>query len=130
MSSCGCSATPCSCVDTSCDPAPQDPSCFRTLCDGNRANNVWVEGADAEGNSGICLLDTMELDQIIGVIQRDPQARIDLLKVTTNEYLQNLANTLPPLPTTNEGDDLQKQVNQNTVTPFYTIFKGQIPFNQ
>lgn len=135
MSSCGCTPNPCSCVDTTCagvespcgEPLPEP--CARTLCDGQRANNVWVEGADAEGNGGICLLDTMELDQIIHSLQRDPQAKVDLLTVTHNEYLRNLANTTPLLPQGNEGDTLQKEMNQNTI-PFYSIFRGQPPFAQ
>lgn len=138
MSSCGCSSSPCSCTDTTCagvespcgETENQGPACFRSLCDGQRANNVWVEGSvDENGEGGICLLDTMELDQIINSIQRDPQARVDLLSVTTNEYLHNLARTIPQLPGVNEGDELQKEMNQNTI-PFYSIFRGQPPFAQ
>lgn len=135
--SCGCSATPCSCVDTTCaavdspcDTPAQDPNCFRSLCTGPRAGNVWVEGdVGPDGTGGICLLDTMELPQIINSIQRDDQARSDLLKITDNEYLLNLAHTLPPLPKVNEGDVLQKEMNQNSI-PFYSIFRGQPPFAQ
>lgn len=132
MSNCGCNVTPCTCASTPdpfcVDGQAQDPSHFRTLCDGERLNNVWVEGA-TESVIGICMLDTLEEHQIVHIIQRDPQARIDLAKVTTNSYLLNLLERVPMLPSGNEGDQLQKEVNQNTVSPFYTQFRGQIPWN-
>jgi hypothetical protein len=95
----------------------------------DRKNNVWVEGADADGNNGICLLDTIEEPQLIDVLQRDPLARTDLKRVTSNVYLQNLADTLPMLPTDYEGDTLQREQNQGTLT-LYTVFRGIPPFNQ
>ena len=136
MSNCGCNATPCACAPTP-DPScvvdgmaqnAQDPTHFHTLCDGERINNVWVEGG-TETVIGICMLDTLEECQIINIIQRDPQARIDLAKVTTNPYLLNMLERIPMLPGVNEGDELQKEVNQNTVSPFYSQFRGQIPWN-
>lgn len=136
MSNCGCNVTPCACAPTP-DPScvvdgmaqnAQDPAHFHTLCDGERINNVWVEGGTATV-IGICMLDTLEEHQIINIIQRDPQARIDLAKVTTNPYLLNMLERIPMLPGVNEGDELQKEVNQNTVSPFYSQFRGQIPWN-
>lgn len=139
--SCGCNHTPCSCANTcnqtpctcgTCpnvcaepDPCPSIP----TLCDGDRRCNVWVEGADADGQGGICLLDTMEEHQVVNSLQRSQRAKDDLLRVTSNEYLRNLATTLPLLPTYNEGDQLQKESAQNTI-PFYSLFRGQPPFAQ
>jgi hypothetical protein len=90
---------------------------------------VWVEGADANGNGGICLLDTIKEDQFINVIQRDPVARVDLQKVTSNEYLRNLVESTPMLSTTVEGDELQKDINKDTLA-LYTVFRGVPPFNQ
>ena len=122
--SCGCNQDPCVCPSEEEAPAP-----LPTLCDGDRVNNVWVEGADENGVGGICLLDTMEECQVIYSIERDPTARADLLRVTTNEYLINLANTVPTLSTEVEGDKLQTEGNQGTI-PFYTLFRGQPPFAQ
>ena len=142
--SCGCNQTPCSCnsgvsVTPICNLtpctcggcAPQlDCPAIGTLCDLDRNCNVWVEGYDAsKGVPGICLLDTMDECQVINSLQRSQKAKDDLLRVTSNEYLRNLANTLPLLPTGNEGDTLQKEVNQNSI-PFYSIFRGQPPFAQ
>ena len=104
-----------------------------TLCNRDRKNNVWVEGADENGEGGICLLDTIDQSQLVYVLQRDPKAREDLRRVTDDVSLINLADTVPELPKTNEGDDLQKEVNANDKAgsiPFYSIFRGQPPFAQ
>jgi hypothetical protein len=71
----------------------------------------------------------MEECQVINSLQRSQRAKDDLLKVTSNAYLRNLANTTPLYPTANEGDTLQKEINQGTI-PFYTLFRGQPPFAQ
>jgi hypothetical protein len=84
---------------------------------------------DENGQGGICMLDTMEEHQVINSLQRSQRAKDDLLRVTSNEYLRNLALTTPLYPTANEGDVLQKEVNQGTI-PFYTLFRGQPPFAQ
>lgn len=136
---CSCNRTPCNCTNTpsclcnqvpcTCCTTTSTAVASTTLCNLDRRNNVWVEGADADGNSGICLLDTITEDQFIGVIQRDPLARTDLVRVTDNAYLLNLAAITPMLPTVPEGDELQRQMNQNTMV-LYTVFKGVPPFNQ
>ncbi len=103
-----------------------------TLCDLDRRNNIWVEGVvDENGVGGICMLDTMEEYQVVSTLQRSQRAKDDLLKVTGNEYLRNLARTVPLLPTGEEGDQLQKEVNANAQSiPFYALFRGQPPFAQ
>lgn len=147
--SCGCNQTPCACSSgspsvmpvmpcgqspCSCGNCPSDCTLIGTLCDLDRSNNIWVEGYDAStGTPGICLLDTLEECQVVNSLQRSQRAKDDMLKVTTNEYLRNLANTVPLLPTTNEGDVEQKTINSlggpNSI-PFYAIFRGQPPFAQ
>ncbi len=124
VSSCSCGASPCSC-------GGGQPACARpSLCDLDRKCNVWVEGVvDENGQGGICLLDTMEEYQVINSLHRSQRAHDDLMKVTSNEYLRNLARTTPLYPTANEGDTLQKEINQGTI-PFYTQFRGQPPFAQ
>lgn len=137
--SCGCASTPCNCsniappvCDTSDSSDCGDPGAFPgvyTLCDLDRRNNVWVAGSDPEGNGGICMLDTMEEYQIINSLQRSVKAKEDLLKVTSNSYLRDLAERVPQYPTTNEGDEAQTDLNKNTI-PFYSVFRGQPPFAQ
>ena len=94
-------------------------------------NNCWVEGVVSEtGEGGICLLDTMTEAQIIYTLQRDERARADLLRVTSDEYLLGLANSVPRLSTTRGGDVLQQQMNRNaTSLPFYNQFRGKPPWN-
>lgn len=110
----------------------------RTMCDRYRPGdrNVWVERGDTPGSEnapGICLLDTMTEDQVIYVLERDEVARRDLLTVTTNPDLLNLAATIVRLPTAELVDMEQKTGNRSDEAasiPFYAIFRGQPPFAQ
>jgi hypothetical protein len=82
---------------------------------------------------GICMLDTMTEDQVIYVIERDDKARRDLLTVTSDVNLRHLAESLARLPTEQDDDKLQTDVNRNHApasTPFYALFRGQPPFAQ
>lgn len=123
--SCPCSTSPCICEC----PAPPRQT---TLCDRDRKNNVWVEGVvDENGNGGICMLDTMTEAQVISVIECDPVARADLKRVTSDPQLLELAEKVPPLPTEEPVDTLQREVNRAADSiPFYSIFRGQPPFAQ
>lgn len=108
-----------------------------TKCDLYRPGdrNLWVERADQEGNQapGICLLDSMSREQVIYVVERDGQARADLLKVTSDPDLLALATDVPPLPTAELNDMEQTIMNrpaEQAGIPFYGIFRGQPPFAQ
>jgi hypothetical protein len=71
--------------------------------------------------------------QIIFAVERDDRARKDLLRVTTNPRLLEIARETPRLPTVEEADDIQRKMNRNQTAasiPFYAIFRGQPPFNQ
>ncbi len=121
---CNCNTTPCVCCPTT---AP----C--TYCDLDRKNNVWVEGAvDDNGNGGVCMLDTMTESQIVGVLQCNERAREDLLKITSDPCLRQLAETVPRLSTEEPADQLQRQTNRHKDSiPFYTVFRGtSFPFAQ
>lgn len=121
-----CKCDPCTCG--CCDPVFTSTSGI-TFCDGDRRNNVWLEGSTPEGYGGICLIDTMTKSQIIYVLERDDKARADLMRVTSNVDLQELAATVPRLPGIYEGDRLQKEINANEKLIMYTHFRGQPPFN-
>ncbi len=104
-----------------------------TFCDRDRVNNVWIEGVtDPEtGEGGICLLDTLTEAQIINSLQRDERARADLLRITSNERLLELAAEVPRLPTVEPEDQLQRETNKDSESiPYYSQFKGNPPFNQ
>ncbi len=82
---------------------------------------------------GICLLDTMSEDQVIYSLEHDEQARADLLTVTSDPHLLELANTIPRLPVVEEMDAeqaLTNRTNEPASLPFYAIFRGQPPFAQ
>lgn len=132
--SCGCNLTPCSCS------TPLPPGCGgpRTKCDLYRKGdkNVWVErgcsSADVDA-PGVCMLDTMTNDQVIYVLERDDRARADLLKVTSDAHLRQLAADISRLPTQQDDDKLQSDMNRNHApasNPFYALFRGQPPFAQ
>ena len=116
--------------DTDCPPL-QEPPKSSTLCDRDRKNNVWVEGADENGAGGLCLLDTMTEAQVIGVLKVNERARADLKRVTSDPQLLDLAEKIPRLPTEQDDDKLQRETNRNADSiPFYSIFRGQPPFPQ
>lgn len=98
-----------------------------TCCDLNRLNNVWVEGEYPE-TGAVCMLDNLTIASISEILTRDPRARQDLVKVTSNPYLRDLAAQVPQLSTQDDGDRVQKQASQILgAGPFYTLFRGQIP---
>lgn len=110
------------------DTTMTEESVPTTLCDGDRRNNVWVEGnVDENGEGGICMLDTLSEEQIIYILQRDEKAREDLRRITTNERLLELADTVPRLTTDYVGDVISKGLNQGAVSPFYSVFRGRPP---
>jgi hypothetical protein len=111
---------------------PECPPPPTTKCDRDKVNNVWVEGHDPEhGVPGICILDTLEDYQVIHILERDERARADLKKVTSDAHLLDLAEKIPRLPETNEGDEDQRDHGNTTnASPFYTVFRGQPPFAQ
>jgi hypothetical protein len=79
------------------------------------------------------MLDTMTDQQVIYVLERDEEARADLLKVTSDPHLLELARTVPRLPTVERMDAEQAQYNQPNnpgSIPFYAVFRGKPPFAQ
>jgi len=98
--------------------------------------NVWVERgcSSVDVNApGVCMLDTMTDDQVIYVLERDEKARADLLLVTSDAHLRELAQTIARLPTYQDDDKLQSDMNRNHAPasiPFYALFRGQPPFAQ
>jgi hypothetical protein len=120
---CGCeNPKPCTCH-------PPRPC---TKCDRHRKNNIWVERADQPGNKapGICLLDTMTKSQVIYVLEHDPKAARDLIRVTSDPELLYLARNITLLPTALLVDMEQTVLNrsyQPESYPFYGVFAGRPP---
>lgn len=99
-----------------------------TCCDLDITNNIWVEGVVdvAAGKRGICMLDTMSREQIIHVLQHNPWAKDDLLRVTTNQTLIDLANSVKILDPRNQADVKTRQSARQGL-PYYNVFKGNPP---
>lgn len=129
---CNCPTTPCTCASNEC-PTPPITKCDRYV---PGTKNVWVERGNSANDVnaiGVCMLDTMCDAAIINSIERDDQARADLLKITSDPHLLELARTVPRLPTVELVDAEQAQLNQANNSgsiPFYSIFRGQPPFAQ
>lgn len=126
-----CNSSPCDCVRA---VVPERV----TRCDRYvpGTENVWVErGCSANDVTarGVCMLDTMTDAQISYCLERDERARADLLTVTSDPHLLELARTVPQLPKVELTDVEQALLNQpNNVgsIPFYALFRGQPPFAQ
>jgi len=129
--SCGCQSSPCACQSVC--PSPSATRC-NLYVPGSK--NVWVERGTSPGDEnapGVCMLDTMCDSEIVYCLQRDDQARADLLKVTSDPHLLELARSTPRLPTVEEADAEQALLNRPndpSSIPFYSIFRGQPPFAQ
>ncbi len=130
--SCSCQSSPCTCPKLECPTPPT------TKCDRYRPGmkNVWVEhgvNPGDENSIGVCMLDTMCDAQIIYTLERDDQARADLLTITSDPHLLEMARTIPRLPVVEDMDAQQAEFNRqndSAATPFYAIFRGQPPFAQ
>jgi len=130
---CTCQNIPCTC-----QPENECPTLPTTKCDlyTPGMKNVWVERGDSPNDinaPGVCMLDTMTDTQIIYTIERDEQAREDLLKITTDTNLLNIARTIARLPVVETMDAEQALLNQPNnpgSIPFYSIFRGRPPFAQ
>ncbi len=126
--SCGCNQTPCACP-------PQRP-CTRCDLYVQGTKNAWVlKGPSPEDQKcvGICILDTITDAQVIYVLERSEKARQDLLAVTSDRHLRELAGDVPRLPVVEEADMDQALVNrpnEPAQNPFYAVFRGQPPFAQ
>jgi len=129
--SCGCQSSPCSCAGEC--PTPPTTKCDRYV---PGSKNVWVERGNSPNDvnaPGVCMLDTMTEEQVIYSLERDEQARADLLQITSDPHLLELAKTIPRLPTVEQTDVEQAELNQPNNSgsiPFYSIFRGQPPFAQ
>ncbi len=114
--------------DCVCPPDDVKP----TKCDCDRTKNMWFEGENADKGVGICLLDTWTDEQIIYSLEHNPWAARDLLKITTDPRLRQLAETVSLLSSETEGDRDHRELNkpgQAGAIPFYAFFRGQPPFN-
>jgi hypothetical protein len=94
-----------------------------TMCTGDRTNNVWFQSG-APGFPGKCRIDDLTYGEVVYILSKNPFAKRDLLRITTDPNLVRLANESRMIES--EGKDNERaadRVNANTL-PFYTVFKG------
>lgn len=131
-----CNQAPCSCQSLPecvedpcanlCPTAPVNPDYpCSTVCTGDTSNNIWFEPGPP-GFPGKCKLDLLTYEQVIAVLQRVPCARRDLLRITTDPCLVELANKVPLLvPEQEENKAVADRLMRNSL-PFYTLLRGNI----
>jgi len=90
-----------------------------TICTGDTKNNIWFV-------DGQCRLDQLSYDQVFYILSTVPNAKRDLLRITCDKNLVDLANTTKLIQPDSEADKtVTNLVNRNTI-PFYTAFRGNI----
>ncbi len=94
-----------------------------TVCDGDTTDNIWFQ-LRAPGFPGKCKLDDLTYEQVHAVLERVPQARAHLLKITSDPVLIRLANTtrlrVAEIESNKAATD---RINANTL-PYYTVLRG------
>lgn len=100
------------------DPVNKDyNSC--TVCTGDKSNNIWFV-------NGKCKLDQLTYEQVQYILSRVPQAKKDLLRITTDPKLLDLANSTKPINQEALDDAAAvKRLHRNTL-PFYTVLRGNL----
>lgn len=89
-----------------------------TYCTGDWNDNVWTEGAS-------CLLDTYSVDDIIYVLQRNPKARDDLRRITSDPDLLALLDSTPMIGANSDVRNLE--ISARDPIFLYSIFRGNPP---
>lgn len=121
------------CHDKGFGPCPPMPECERTpdetinknwncctLCQGDKSCNIFFV-------DGKCKLDELTWEQLYIILRKVPQAKADLLRITSDPQLQRLARE-----TRLESDEIEDdkamadRINKTNTIPFYTQFRGNI----
>jgi len=105
-----------------CDPC--NPDRVGTLCTGDCTNNIWFVNKK-------CKLDQLTYDQVYFILQRNPNAKADLLRVTNDPHLLELARNSQLIADQFQDNMTPYRVINNPARtlPFYTLFKGNLNGN-
>jgi hypothetical protein len=97
----------------------EDPS--KTLCTGDTSKNIWYQG-------GKCKLDQLTYSTVIYILSRNRNAKADLLRITSDPCLIQIANrTGLVVPTIEDSARVEARLNNPAQTlPFYTLFRGNL----
>jgi hypothetical protein len=105
-------------------PVNPDPNNC-TVCNGDTECNIWWEPGPP-GFPGKCKLDHLTYEDVYWILSKVPQAKADLLRITTDECLIRLANTTKLIVPEKEANQLvAKRLHKNSL-PYYTLFKGNV----
>lgn len=100
---------------------PKFPPC--TVCNLDTSNNIWFRPG-YNGHQGACKLDQLTYGQVIRVLRTVPCAGADLLKITDDPCLVELANKVKLIvPEKEQNAILSKRMSKGSL-PYYTLFKG------
>lgn len=92
----------------------------QTMCDLRPpGDNIWYQ-------TNLCRLDELTYADVAYILSRNPKAKSDLYKITTDPNLLALANTVRLLPDPKaDGEIAARRINNPAQTlPFYTLFRG------
>lgn len=129
--SCGCNQDPCGCAgrpEPGCasldDNAPVNENPYgASVATGDKVNNIWWRPGPP-GYPGSSPLDLMTYGQVAYVLRKNPRAKGDLLRITTDPCLIRLANSIDlTIPDDVDNGIAAKRLQANSL-PFYTVFKG------
>lgn len=127
---CECNQRPCICGHghfQMCNDVNPNKNCC-TMCSGNIiVPNIWFQPGPA-GFPGRCILDELTFEQVWFVLLRNPDAKKDLLRITADPDLIELANQTQ-LARDPLEDDLRATnlINKGPNSlPFYTLFRGRL----
>jgi len=103
------------CMDE--DVNPNKNCC--TTCTGDKTDNIWYV-------NGKCKLDELTYEQVWTVLLRNPSAKKDLQRITSDPVLLSLANTTDLIQDDLDGDQAAaNRINGDTL-PYYKMIKGNI----
>jgi hypothetical protein len=90
-----------------------------TTCTGDKTDNIWYV-------NGKCKLDELTYEQVWTVLLRNPSAKKDLQRITSDPVLLSLANTTDLIQDDLDGDQAAaNRINGDTL-PYYKMIKGNI----
>lgn len=102
--------------DMMCEPCNKT---LESLCTGNKVNNIWYQ-------CGQCKLDNLTFEQVEFVLQRNPDAKKDLMRITSDPDLLELARDTKLMADPLEDNKVPYDLinNPKTTLPYYTIMRG------
>jgi hypothetical protein len=128
MSSCECNQDPCCCQYAEIDPCAlvnPNPACG-SMCNLDTHDNCWYV-CEQVGYLSQCRLDQMTYGEVIEVLERYPFAARDLMRITSDPALLELARTVHLRAPQQEDDAVAENlINKTNTLPFYTIFRGNL----